>query len=163
MKLVGWKAGVCAAALTVLIASCSAADQGESRSGAKLVSALSPDEVKAELVALTCEKASEKVAQPNFTDEAWKTKNPDKAKRWDELNAAMESTSTDSQRRSKRNTPRTSWAKRWRARLAVERIPATPEPPELRTPEPPELREPEVMQPVAGSRNERALLWMATF
>ena len=90
MKLVGWKAGVCAAALTVLIASCSAADQGESRRGAKLVSALSPDEVKAELVALTCEKASEKVAQPNFTDEAWKTKNPDKAKRWDELNAAME-------------------------------------------------------------------------
>lgn len=46
--------------------------------------------VKAELVALTCEKASEKAAQPNFTDEAWKTKNPDKAKRWDELNAAME-------------------------------------------------------------------------
>lgn len=89
MKLVDWKVGLSVVAVTALVAGCSGSQPG-SIEGFKSASALTPEEVKAELVALTCEKTSEKTSQSSFTEEAWKTKNPDKARRWDELEAAME-------------------------------------------------------------------------
>ncbi|MCF3497901.1 MULTISPECIES: hypothetical protein [Stenotrophomonas maltophilia group] len=70
MKLVDWKVGLCAAVMAALVAGCSGSQPG-SVEGVKPASALTPEEVKAELVALTCENTSEKTSQPSFTEEAW--------------------------------------------------------------------------------------------